>query len=253
MRRSADIQRLVQLGQLARAKNNKESFMIRNLKVLLAAAMVLGALGVVGAASAQAEPLFHCSVAPCKLKLKPDEAVNTKTSHHVFIVKNSIGESISFTCAGLNGTATSSEKTFTTATVTGLEYIEPCILQIDSSKVTVKTNECDYTLTSHGKVGVTCPGSNVIEVKTTLGCLMKIGSFSDLEGVTYHNLGTEPNREVTVSVFVKGIPVSSPSTSAECGGFNTSKTPLVGEYTTGNTIAEAQNDSTGAKIDGWWV
>jgi hypothetical protein len=225
--------------------------MIRNLKVLLAAAMVLGALGVVGAASAQAEPLFHCATAPCKLKLKPDEVKNTKTAHHVFIVRNSIGESISFTCGQLAGTATSSTVTFTTATVTGLAYSE-CILQVDSSEVLVTMNGCDYTLTSHGKVGVACPEGKVIEVLTKAGCLMKIAGFVDKEGITYHNIGTTPNREVTVSTLVKGIVVTTNSTAAQCGMHVEGGTPLTGEYTTGNTIAEAQNDSTGAKIDGWW-
>jgi hypothetical protein len=97
---------------------------------------------------------------------------------------------------------------------------------------------------------MTCPEGKGIEVET--GCLMKILAFEDKEGVTYHNLGTAPSREVTVSILVKGIPVSSSSSPIQCGGFNTLKTPLTGEFTTGNTIAEAQNDSTGAKVDGWW-
>jgi hypothetical protein len=103
--------------------------MIRNLKALFAAAMVLGALASLGAASAQAaEPLFHCAVEPCKLKLKPDETAGTKTAHHVLIIKNNASpvESLSITCNQLDGTATSSTKTLTTATVTGLEYTE-CI------------------------------------------------------------------------------------------------------------------------------
>jgi hypothetical protein len=86
--------------------------MIRNLRVLFAAVMVLGVLGAAGAAqAAEPEPLFHCSVEPCKLKLKPDtDPEKTKTAHHVFIVKNSGGESISFTCNQLDGTATTSTK-----------------------------------------------------------------------------------------------------------------------------------------------
>jgi hypothetical protein len=225
--------------------------MIRNLKVLFAAAMVLGALGAFGASGAQAAE-FHCGAEPCKLKLKPDETANTKTAHHVFIVKNSLGETISFTCGQLAGSATSSTKTFTTATVTGLVYSQ-CILQADSSVVTVTTTGCDYTLTSHGKVGVTCEGTNKIKVTTATGCIMEIGTFTDLEGVTYHNLGTTPNREVTVSTLVKGIPVTSNAgnTKAKCG-FDPTKSPLTGEYTTGNTIAEAQVDATGVKTDGWW-
>jgi hypothetical protein len=228
--------------------------MIRNLKVLFAAAMVLGALGVLGAASAQAaEPLFHCSVAPCKLTLKPDGTL--KTEHHVFIVKNNASpvESISFTCNTLDGTATSSSLTFTTATVTNLEYTT-CIQQADSSVVKVRTNGCDYTLTSHGKVGVTCPEGKVIEVENATGCIMEIPGFVDKEKVTYHNLGTSPNREVTVSPLVTGIHVTTKSSDAQCGIKVVGKT-LTGEYTTGNTIATAETDpkeGAGSMIDGWW-
>jgi hypothetical protein len=225
--------------------------MIRNLKVLLAAAMALGALASVGAPGAQAEPLFHCSAAPCKLNLKPDETAGTKTAHHLFIVKNAIGNSVSFTCNQLDGTATSSTTTFTTATVTGLEYAG-CTLQSDGSEVKVRTNGCDYTLTSHGKAGVTCPESKKIEVEIAkTGCVMTIGTFSDLEGVTYHNLGSSPTRQVTVSTLVKGIPTTSDGTTAQCL-IDVTKTPLVGEYTTGNTIAEAQIDAVGNQTDGWW-
>ena len=62
--------------------------MIRNLKVLVAAAMALAAFGVFSASGAQAAE-FHCSTEPCTGTLKPDETAGTKTSHHVFIVHNS--------------------------------------------------------------------------------------------------------------------------------------------------------------------
>jgi hypothetical protein len=225
--------------------------MIRNLKVLLAAAMALGALASVGVAGAQAEPLFHCSAEPCKLKLKPDETAGTKTAHQVLIFKNTSGESLSFTCNQLDGTATSSTKTFTTATVTGLEYTG-CILQVDGSLLTVRTNGCDYTFTSHGKFGVSCPESKKIEVEITkTGCLLTIGTFADLEGITYHNLGSVGSRQITISTLVRGIPVTADGTTAQCF-FDVTKTPLTAEYTTGNTIAEAQTDPGGVKIDGWW-
>jgi hypothetical protein len=239
------------LGSRLKRKTTRSQSMIRNLKVLIAAAMALMAIGAVSASGAQAAE-FHCSVQPCQLKLKPDGAVPSKTAHHVFIVKNSLGQTISFTCNELAGTATSATKTFTTATVTGLAY-NGCVLQVDLSVVKVRPNECTYTLTSHGKVGATCPAGKVIEVETSLKCVMKIGTFAHLSGITYHNIGTTPNREVTVETLVKGIPVSSSSTKAECGEFDPSKTPLTGEYTTGNTIATAESDDgKGTMLDGWW-
>jgi hypothetical protein len=225
--------------------------MIRNLKVLFAAAMVLGALGAVGASGAQAAE-FHCASAPCKLGLQPDRVVGSKTAHHVFIVTNSIGESVSFTCDEIVGSATSESKTFTTATVTGLAY-NGCRLATDATKtVKVTTNGCDYTITSHGKVGVTCPEGKSIEVEiVALGCIMKIGTFPDLSGIGFHVLNSTPNREVTVEALVKEIPVTTTGTKAQCL-IDTTKTPLKGDYTTGNTIATAETDPGGTMIDGWW-
>lgn len=55
--------------------------MIRNLKVLLAAAMALAAFGAFSASSAQAvETEFHCEVAPCSFTLKTDPARGNSAS-----------------------------------------------------------------------------------------------------------------------------------------------------------------------------
>ncbi len=59
--------------------------MIRNLKVLFAAALAPTALGAI-AASAQGADEFHCSVEPCRGTLKPDGT--GKTAHQVFVVEN---------------------------------------------------------------------------------------------------------------------------------------------------------------------
>jgi hypothetical protein len=68
--------------------------MIRNLKILLAAAMALAALEAISASGAQAAE-FHCTVEPCRVTLKPDGT--GKTAHHVLVVRK--GEaSGSFTC-----------------------------------------------------------------------------------------------------------------------------------------------------------
>ena len=53
----------------------KESLMIRNLKVLIAAAMVLGAFSASGAQAAE----FHCGVVNCVFTTSPDGTVGTST------------------------------------------------------------------------------------------------------------------------------------------------------------------------------
>jgi hypothetical protein len=229
--------------------------MIRNLKVLIVAAMALGAFGALGASGAQAaEPLFHCSSEPCTLTLKPDGTVGTKTAHHLFTVKNSVPESVGFTCNQLSGEATPKTKTETTITVTNLKYSE-CIETAGLTKVEVRTNGCDYTFTSHGKVGVTCPiiegVEKVIEVEIVeTGCIAKVGSFNHLSGIKYHNLAGPP-REVTVEAAVANIPVSLVGTTKAQCKIDPTKTPITSEYNTGNTIVTAETHA-GVMIEGWW-
>src|ERR1044071_4586469 len=87
--------------------------MIRNLKVLIAAALALAAFGALGAAGAQAAE-FHCSVEPCRYTLKPDGT--GKTAHHVFrIVKGETSGAV--ICTTLSGEATSAKKTTTESVV----------------------------------------------------------------------------------------------------------------------------------------
>ena len=224
--------------------------MIRNLKVLIAAAMVLGAFGAFSASGAQAAE-FHCSVEPCTMTLKADGAVPSKQSHYVYQLKNSAGESVALTCQQITGQATLNTKTATTITVTNIAY-HSC-LDSAGNKITVHMNGCDYTFTSHGLAGVNCPAGQSIAV--TYGpeekCTLTIGTFSHRGTITYKNLGTAPNREVTVEANVKNIPVTVHGTTANCL-LDVTKTPFTSEYTTGNTIAFAETHPGGVKVDGWW-
>jgi len=220
--------------------------MIRRLRIAILAAMALTALGAVGSPGAQAAE-FHCSVQPCTWTILPDGAVPSKISHHVFVVRNSIGETVSTTCNQLTGQATTATKTATTLTFTNLAY-DGCIAFGEPYEV--KFNGCDYTLTSHGQFGVTCPEGKTIE-KITPGCVKTIGTFSHLAGVTFTNTGTSPNRQITVSISVKGIPVTAHGTKAGCG-FDPNKVPITAEYTTGNILLTAETDPGGVMADGWW-
>src|SRR4051795_12699309 len=115
--------------------------MIRNLKVLIAGAMALAALGAVSASGAQAAE-FHCSVSPCTLTPKADGT--EKNSHHVFIVKQG-AVSVATTCKTITGDATYVGETTSEITFTSVAY-DNCTVAGAAS--TVKMNECDYLFTA---------------------------------------------------------------------------------------------------------
>jgi hypothetical protein len=223
--------------------------MIRNLKILLAAAMSLAAFGAFSASGAQAAE-FHCAVEPCTWTIQPDGVVPGKTSHQVIVFKNAVGETVSTTCNQLTGQATAIKKTETTLTFTNLAY-DGCKDSIGNAYV-VRFNGCDYTFTSHGKFGVSCPEGKRIEKETKTGCIKTIGTFADLPGVVYHNIGVVPNREITVSMNVANIPVTVDGTTAQCG-FDVTKLPITAEITTASMIFTAETDSGApVMVDGWW-
>jgi hypothetical protein len=223
--------------------------MIRNLKVLVAAAMVLGVLGAVGASGSQAAQ-FHCSVEPCTGTLKPDGVANSQTAHHVFIVENvATTESVVFTCGSLDGEATASTKTVTQVEFKNLNYTE-CTVN-GSGGVTVDMNGCKYNFTPAGTVTITgCTNAaKRIEI-TTEGCTYVISEQGPLSTITYHNVGTTPNREITGSANVHGIKVAAIGTRANCL-INPEQT-LEGTYTTGNTFVTGETDPGSVKADVWW-
>jgi hypothetical protein len=225
--------------------------MIRNLKVLLVAAMAVAAFGAFAASGAQAAE-FHCSVEPCRYTTAPDEAVGTKTAHHVFILTNSVGSSNSITCNQLKGEGTTGTKTATTLTLTNVSY-ETCTFV--GQTTTVKMNGCEYQFTSHGTVGILCPAGKKIEFEVP-NCKVEVGAQSPLHEVTYHNIGTTgtTSTKVTVEAHVTNIAATMTGTQAGCGGVDPTKTPVTGNYTTGNTIVSAETDvATPVAAEGWWV
>ncbi len=217
--------------------------MTRNLKILMLAAMAVGALSAVGASSAQAAE-FHCSVKPCVATLKPDGT--GKTSHHQFDV-NLPKQVLPITCNEIQGEATAANQTEKELTFTNIQY-KPCQFLGDPS-ATVNMNGCDYLFTAEGKVQIKCPEGKQITFEA-LGCVVHVNSQGPLGGITYHNLPEEKSQnEVTVSAAVKGI--IAVATGAGCPETGESKT---GEYTTGNTIVTGEQDNEAkTKANVWWA
>jgi len=225
--------------------------MIRNLKILFAAALTLSALGAM-ASSAHAVEEFHCSVNPCHGTLKPDGT--GKTSHHVFIVENELTtESVSFTCESLSGESFSVG--FTEITLEHLAY-KNCTAN-GSAGVTVVMNGCDYSMdTVGGRVDsalarVSCPAAVKIEIKYN-GCVISVlGAFESF-GIGYTTVGTSPTREVTVTVNHVRVPssvISATGTKAQC--LINPAQRLVGTYTTGNTLVTGETFA-GVMADAWY-
>ena len=236
--------------------------MIRNLKVLLGAAMALAALGAFGVSAAQAHTPaeFHCEVEPCEATLEGDGASGTATAHHVFVVKNGNGETASFTCDLLTGKGTANSKTFTSIEFENLSY-DNCKLGTEpTNTTTVKMNGCKYNFTAAGTVTITgCEAGKKIEVipNKPAGCVITVGEQGPLTGVTYHNEGaanqTPRNTLITASAKVPGI---VPTLDGPCPIPNVA--PLTSEYTTGNTIVRGYKDgsdhaNTANRVDIWWT
>jgi hypothetical protein len=243
--------------------------MIRNLKSLLNATMALAAVGALSASAAQAHTPaeFHCHVAPCAVTLAPDKPASgehpSTTAHQVFVVKNSIGESLSFTCNELKGFATASVKTFTTLTFTNLEY-QGC--KVNGQAMTVRMNGCHYDVTASGTMTVQCPAGKSIEREIVgLGCTLTTGSQGPLGGVKFHNIGSGPgtpsNTHITIETKIPGIVITADKAVGGNCIFNETKTPLTSEFTTGNTTVTGFEDPVGTPADQhnnvrndiWWT
>jgi hypothetical protein len=231
--------------------------MIRNLKVLIAAAMALAALGAISASGAQAAE-YHCTVEPCRGTLKPDGT--TKTAHHVFIVKGKTGSgelvSGSFTCGQLTGEGLSNTKTTKEFTVTELACDE---CNIAGTPCTVDFNGCDYHFVAGppSTVTIKCPAGKQIEITIksagVLKCTIDIPAQGPLGGISYHDAGTTKT-ELTVETAVKDITGINATPAAGGGscipffGFNGLATE--GEYTTGNVIVTGE--TTAGMHGGAW-
>lgn len=225
--------------------------MTRNLKVLLAAAVALTAIGAFSASGAQAAE-FHCDpsagTTSCKYTLKPDGAVPGTTSHHVSVLTNSIGETVSITCNQLEGSGTAAQ-TSATLRINNPAYTT---CKANGQAATVRMNSCAYNFSAAGTVSIEgCAAGKPIEIEIVeTGGIVTVGNQSGLTGVTYHNLGTTAanTTEVTVSINSPHIPVTTD------GNVLIACAPCTIDYTTGNTIITAESDvATPAMVPGWWA
>jgi len=231
--------------------------MIRNLKILIAAAMALAAFGAISASGAQAAE-FHCSVESCRVTIKPDGTPGPtgKTAHHVFVVKS--GGEVSVTCQTLDGEGISPTKTFKTIQLGSLEYT---VCNCSGGDCDIRMNGCEYHFLSPGvaphdaKVTVVCPLGKVIEVETTpSNCLITVGSQGPLTGgIKFHDAETGGVKKdlVTAESTVSAINTTIANTAGCIGLGLTPGTGKFGSYTTGNVELTGET-TAGVHANLWW-
>jgi hypothetical protein len=238
--------------------------MIRNLKVLLAAAMALAAFGALSAGAAHAAEEFHCQVgvAPCTWTATQDGAANSVTGSQVIIPKNKAGETGSYKCGTVEGGSTSTTATTPELTfgAVGLLGWGNCKVN-GSSEVKVRTNGCHFLFTAAN--GSTIAGATVHELCKTAkhieieipetGCIFEV-TPQTLTGAHYHNIGAGATTEVTVEVKTgQEIAVEVAKVGAGCVPKAAVGETLTATYT-GNYLFTAERDNILKEmVEGWWA
>jgi hypothetical protein len=217
--------------------------MIRNPKVLVVAAMALVASGALGISRVQAAE-FHCSVEPCRVTLKPDGEVPSKTAHQVFILSSGASE-FSLTCEKVSAEATSLTKTTSELTLTNISYT--------CSNFTMRMNGCAYRITASGTTTIICPEGKSIELVINnifTECIYTIPSQGPLGNVTYHDVEPKKKEQITVESHLGEVKLILDGGQAKCG-LNPEQEPKL-QVTTGNTILTSETDPGGVMANLWW-
>ncbi len=216
---------------------------------VLATALMSWCLGSVTQASAKE---FHCAAEACRFTMLPDGT--GKTAHHVIIIDNAVGESVSVTCSRLTGESVFSYNKTTSSILFGSLAYDECLVN-GSSGVSVNMNGCLYEITALGRIELwACNAGKQMEIVLSTGCVYKIPEQDFAAGsYAFHTIGTSPNQEITMEAFLGGIRnmvVTATGTKAQCL-MDISHGPLNGTYTTGNTIFRAELWS-GVFIPSWY-
>jgi len=222
--------------------------MIRNLRVLLAAAMALAAFGAL-ASAAQAAQFTAPGVggaAETTISAKPDETAGTKTAHQVVeITKPGTAESLSMTCNEVTGDTVIKGESTEEVTVTPhwgktVEGVFKTECNFIGQEVPISIGACQFKFTASGQLHIEKDPNVEGECKhgqkpitfnnTKLECKVEVGQQT-IEGVKYHagpTIGGKP----TVTLEANNLVVEANTSGAGCP-WGTSK---LGTYTTGNTI-----------------
>jgi hypothetical protein len=136
--------------------------------------------------------------------------------------------------------ATEIETSLPGSTSSGISYGKCTFLTFIG--VSVNMSNCQYNFHINGEVDITPTGCGPIEF-TALGCKVTIPSQSGLKSVTYENMGTKKERDVTVIPNVHGIKYSTSSncpngahTNLTNGVYHGSKFTVKGTHPAGTQV-----------------
>jgi hypothetical protein len=233
--------------------------MIRNLKALVLAVGVLGAL-MASAAQAHTPEVpatFTSAVAKTTLTVLPDGS--GKTAHWVFDIKKSDGSGVlPLTCNSVTGTGTL-EGTQTTDITINTPGTQGCTFLGQS--IVIPNTGCNFTYTADGTLHIVndgalecAHGKQPIEYQTAapLECKIEIGAQT-LNGVKYHNLNaaeeTVETNGQTITVEATNIGgVTYNAIGKDCPYGTTHN----GEFTTGNAIITGDIHGTSTMTNISW-
>ncbi len=223
--------------------------MIRNLKVLLLAALAVTALGALSASAAQAARFTAPGAAAgqtTEFKILKDGT--GKTAHQVFDIRKADGTGVlSITCNEAAGTGTGVGPEPTEVTVPTLAFQGAC--NFAGQEVEVKNTGCNFIFTASGLLHIVNDGANACAygkqslhfTNTVLNCKVEVGAQT-VSGVKYHNLTAEN----TVTIEAPELTVSYKASGSGCEyGESTN-----GLFTTGNAIVEGRRG--GVKVNVAW-
>lgn len=218
--------------------------MIRNLKVLIAAAMALAAFGAIGAAGAQAAE-FRCSVAPCTYTMLPDGAAGSAAAHHELVIKQG-GATPPATCDTISGDATAGAAVVPELKFTAIKYTK-CNLAGEIANL--EMNGCEYLFKNTGTITIQCPVGKSIQLKVVAtGCTISIGAQGPLGGITFKN---HAGGKELITMEMKVANIAGTANNA-CGGNPKLKEGAVTvEYTTGNTLLTGETPG-GVMANAWF-
>lgn len=200
--------------------------MLRNLRLLLLAALTLG---LIAAIPAQAAVFTNVNGGNTIITGLPDGTGTT--AHHVM---NFPGNGL-LTCKSISLEGTASNKEFAEMTMT-VKYILPCTFL--GQAATINMRGCDYLFRASGgfkiasKVGKNC-ATEPMEISVA-GCTITLGEQEFAAGLVYH-----PQAAEEATMEMKLTKMVGNAAGASClvpGAFAN------GEYTTGNTIFTGESD-----------
>jgi len=234
--------------------------MIRNLKVLLLAALAVTAVGAISASSASAHKTAERftnldTTSPTLLTTEIDGEAKSTTAHQVFDVPGNGG----ITCNAADFKSTvekgvsepasltfEEDEMFKSASEPGAGFTECKFL---GQTATVNMNTCTFVFKPHD-VATSCEAGKEITFSAA-GCTVNVpGGQTFLEAVKYENFGAGAETLVTVEIATK-TEIKGSASGVGClkaGAFTE------GQYTTGNITVKGWTDPKtatrkGIKVD----